>query len=203
MAKTKNKKTLKKKKTVDASIPKEPKVPKEPKAPKEPKQKVKFGTLDGKKERISASTRAGLLFPVARIRRKIKGATSKKIGKGAAVYFSAVLEYLTAEVLELAVQSTTAHNKKRISPDSIQKAIRLDLELQTLCSNCNFAEGGWQITEVDYMRAHPDEGPIHYKEKSSVTARSDIIQEKKGKAAALQKEDAMLRNELIKLGEAR
>ena len=56
------------------------------------------------KKRTSASARAGLEFPVARIQRKLKFCPSllAKPRRSAAVCLAGVLEYLVAEVLELA-----------------------------------------------------------------------------------------------------
>ena len=48
------------------------------------------------------SARAGLQFPVGRIHRHLKSHGRSKVGATAAVYTSAILEYLAAEVLELA-----------------------------------------------------------------------------------------------------
>ena len=48
----------------------------------------------------SKSAKAGLVFPVARIKRQIKeNTTGLRIGGGSAVYMAAILEYLTAELL--------------------------------------------------------------------------------------------------------
>ena len=56
-----------------------------------------------KKKPTSRSVKAGLQFPVGRIHRFLKkGHYADKIGAGAPVYLAAVLEYLSAEVLELA-----------------------------------------------------------------------------------------------------
>jgi histone H2A len=46
------------------------------------------------------SSRAGLVFPVGRIRRHLKSVNaSLRIGSASAVYMAAILEYLTAELL--------------------------------------------------------------------------------------------------------
>merc|ERR1711915_256043 len=57
---------------------------------------------------VSKSARAGLQFPVSRIGRYIKkGNYAKLMGAGAPVYLAAVMEYLVAEILELAGNATT------------------------------------------------------------------------------------------------
>jgi len=57
-----------------------------------------------KKPAVSRSTRAGLQFPVGRLHRHLKSCVAgvDRVGGTAAVYAAAVLEYLTAEVMELA-----------------------------------------------------------------------------------------------------
>ena len=55
------------------------------------------------KKSVSRSAKAGLQFPVGRIARYLKaGKYATRVGAGAPVYLAAVLEYLCAEVLELA-----------------------------------------------------------------------------------------------------
>ena len=81
----------------------------------------------------SRSTRAGLLFPVGRIHRHLKkGNYSKRIGSGAPVYLAAVMEYLTAEVLELAGNFARAEKKARITPRHLMLAVRNDEEVRNL-----------------------------------------------------------------------
>ena len=91
----------------------------------------------------SRSTRAGLQFPVGRIHRYLrKGKYSKRVGSGAPVYLAAVMEYLTAEILELAGNAARDNKKKRIIPRHLQLAIRNDEELNKLFAGVTIAQGG-------------------------------------------------------------
>lgn len=89
------------------------------------------------------SNRAGLQFPVGRIHRLLKGAAPQcRIAGGAAVYLAAVMEYLCAEVLELAGNAARDNKKTRIIPRHIQLAIRNDEELNKLLGSVTIASGG-------------------------------------------------------------
>ncbi|XP_014215795.1 histone H2A-like [Copidosoma floridanum] len=89
------------------------------------------------------SSRAGLQFPVGRVLRLLKkGNYAERVGPGASVYLAAVLEYLSAEVLELAGNAARDNKKTRIIPRHLQLAIRNDEELNKLLGNVTLAQGG-------------------------------------------------------------
>ncbi|XP_047258433.1 histone H2A.1-like, partial [Capsicum annuum] len=70
-----------------------------------------------KKKAVTRSVKAGLQFPVGRIARYLKkGRYAQRVGSGAPIYLAAVLEYLTAEVLELAGNEARDNKKTRIIP---------------------------------------------------------------------------------------
>lgn len=61
---------------------------------------------------------------------------------GAAVYLTAVLEYMVAEVLELAGNVMKDAKKHRINPRHICLAIKNDAELNELIGNACISQGG-------------------------------------------------------------
>ena len=91
----------------------------------------------------SRSSRARLQFPVGRVHRLLRtGNYSQRVGAGAPVYLAAVLEYLSAEVLELAGNAARDNKKSRIIPRHLQLAIRNDEELNKLLGGVTIAQGG-------------------------------------------------------------
>lgn len=96
-----------------------------------------------KKTVRSRSSKAGIQFPVGRIGRYLKdGRYAQRIGSGAPVYLAAVLEYLIAEIIELAGNAAKEQKKQRIIPRHIQLAIRNDEELNRFVGGVTIASGG-------------------------------------------------------------
>jgi len=92
--------------------------------------------------RNSKSARAGLTFPVGRIATHMKQHWKQPVGAGAPVYLAAVLEYLVAEILELAGNAARDNRKIRIVPRHIMLAVRNDEELNKLLNSVTIAGTG-------------------------------------------------------------
>ncbi|KAH6944798.1 hypothetical protein HPB50_005287 [Hyalomma asiaticum] len=107
------------------------------------KQSSGSGKAQHRAVQRSRSLRAGLTFPVGRIHRLLrKGRFAERLSGGAPVYLAGVLEYLTAEVLELAGNAARDNRRGRITPRHIQLAVRNDEELYKLLAGVTIAEGG-------------------------------------------------------------
>jgi len=74
--------------------------------------------------------RAGLFFPIKRARTMLKECCDKKVTKEAAVYTASILEYMCAEVLEIAGGIVQEQKRKRITPRDIMLAIKTDVEIE-------------------------------------------------------------------------
>ncbi|KAJ5071595.1 histone h2a [Anaeramoeba ignava] len=117
-------------------------------SPDKSKSKKKKGTKQGDKPKkkgkgVSRSIKAGLEFPVGRIHRHLReGKFANRVGAGAPVYLAAVLEYLTAEVLELAGNAAIDHGKQRVVPRHIHLAIKSDRELNKFLNGVTIHGGG-------------------------------------------------------------
>lgn len=97
----------------------------------------------GERTKTSKSVKAGLQFPVGRIARFMKkGRYAQRMGSGAPIYMAAVLEYLAAEVLELAGNAARDNKKNRINPRHVLLAVRNDDELGKLLQGVTIASGG-------------------------------------------------------------
>ena len=105
----------------------------------------KSATKKSKKSSGNRSAKAGLTFPVGRVSTLIKkGRYAKRVSASAGVYATAVLDYLTSELLEVAVKFVTANkkNNSRITPRALTLAVRHDKDLGALLKNVTLSKGG-------------------------------------------------------------
>lgn len=97
---------------------------------------------NGKIKPLARAKAAGLMFPITRIEEMMLNlATVRRKTDTAAVYFTAVCEYLVAEILELSGNITRDNKRKRITPRHIMLAVRQDEELNDIFSRTVFAGG--------------------------------------------------------------
>eukprot|EP01130_Rhizamoeba_saxonica_P005908 TRINITY_DN233_c0_g1_i1.p1 TRINITY_DN233_c0_g1~~TRINITY_DN233_c0_g1_i1.p1 ORF type:complete len:149 (+),score=43.15 TRINITY_DN233_c0_g1_i1:59-505(+) len=132
----------------------------------------------------SRSSRAGLTFPVGRLHRHLKqGQFAKRVGIGAPVYLAAVLEYLTAEILELAGNASREQKRIRIIPRHIMFAIRNDDELNKLLQKVTIANSG-VIPNIQHQLLPGDEQPEPVEETYTSVARKSTGGKGGGKGGA-------------------
>ena len=93
---------------------------------------------------VSQSKRAGLVFPVGRVGSMLrKGRYAARVSRSAAVMTAAVLEYLVAEVLDLAAKAVVQRNKgNRVTPRALTLAVRHDADLGALLKDVTLSRGG-------------------------------------------------------------
>lgn len=104
------------------------------------KQQKKLKTT---KKHTRAEKKAELIFPVGKIRRKMKDmGVSKRVSEDAPVFMSAILETLAFDILELAGYACRDGQKWRILPRHIQIAITKDEELSKWLGGTTIAAGG-------------------------------------------------------------
>ena len=143
-------------------------------------QPAKRGRAPGAQS-VSRSERAGLAFPVGRIHSQLKhGQYAARVGAGAPVYLAAVLEYLAAEILELAGNASRDNKRIRIIPRHIQLAIRNDEELNKLLSHVTIKDGG--VLPSIHTVLLPPQSAAKEKEKEEKAKKSPARPEKGGKA---------------------
>ena len=86
-----------------------------------------FGNTEGKQ-----TTRSGLEIPPSRVRKIIADTCKTRISPLASVYCAAVVEYIIAEIVELAGNSATDKKRNVISSRDLYMAINHDEELKSL-----------------------------------------------------------------------
>ena len=90
---------------------------------------------------LSMRRRANLVFSVRRVKAHLENELARDypgeiiVEDEAAVYLSAVLEYMSAELLELSGNAARDNEKERITPPHLQLAVVHDPELRELLGN--------------------------------------------------------------------
>ena len=102
--------------------------------------------VPGQKTSISIS--ASLVFPVARVETAMRARGVNRLSATAPIYLAAVLEYVSAEILELS--GNVARNDKRVTITSrmVMKAIKSDDELDATFKMCRLG-GGVLVTKSE------------------------------------------------------
>lgn len=93
---------------------------------------------------MSRSMRAELQFPVSRVDRLLReGRFAQRLSSYTPIFLAGILEYLTANILELAGQEACNNNKIRITPEHVQTALGTHQHLSRLFedSACPQEEG--------------------------------------------------------------
>jgi len=88
-----------------------------------------------RKPNAKPSARAGLQLSVARTGHILRKNTTLRVSETAPVYMAAAIEYIVAELLEMAGNAANNERKKTISPLHIKQAVIEDEELSKLMRN--------------------------------------------------------------------
>lgn len=94
-------------------------------------------------KRTSLSEKAGLHFPVAAIKKWLTTRfQGNRIANGAAVYLSAVIEYIISEIIQLSGNNACNMNNNRINAKHVNLSILNHNELSKLFKNTIISRGG-------------------------------------------------------------
>ncbi|XP_055946970.1 histone H2A-beta, sperm-like [Argiope bruennichi] len=106
--------------------------------------------------RTTKSQKCGLTFPVARIRAMLKAKNfANRVSDSGAVFLTAVLEYLTAEILEVSLNAAAQNGhpaRRRIQPKDIERALKNDPEFLPLFRKAVFP-GSIFVSSMEQNRA--------------------------------------------------
>jgi histone H2A len=146
-------------------------------------------TGGAKKKATSRSSRAGLTFPVGRVAALLKaGRYASRVGKGAPVFITSVLEYLVSELVDIAGANAKEHHKKRLTPRYITLAIRNDEELSRLFHNATISGGGVAPKILDAVKGKKEKKSRRSRSKSGKKSRKSS-KGKKSRSSSKDKAD--------------
>lgn len=97
-----------------------------------------------KQATVSKSEKAGLLLPISRVAHRIVlRKTTKRAGQGSSVYLTGVLEYVAAEILDLAIDrcKNEGRGRKRINEADVIHVLRNDRQLNKLLDGMRVLAG--------------------------------------------------------------
>ncbi|XP_013841503.1 histone H2A-Bbd type 1-like [Sus scrofa] len=101
-----------------------------------------------KKQALSRSSRAELQFPVSRVDRYLReGRYAQRLSSHTPVFLAGVLEYLTANILELAAGEAHSSRKMRIAPEHVQRARSHNETLSSLFQASSVSRGAEEEAE--------------------------------------------------------
>ena len=111
--------------------------------PTMPPSKTKRASTANRKKAVSMKEKTGVTFPIPRVQRLLKrDRLNQRIARSSAIVMTAVMEYITSEILELAGSVAVDGHKKRIVPRHISLALMQDDELAKIVSGSIIHEGG-------------------------------------------------------------
>lgn len=99
--------------------------------------------------KTSRTKRAGLVFSVPLAEKYIRNFSAfRRVSSDASVALAAVLQYVVAEILDLALKITLDIEEKTISPKTLNQAVRHDQELNMLMTALYGAAYGPQVPHI-------------------------------------------------------
>jgi len=124
----------------------------------------KKGDKENPKASRTKEDMAGLIFPISRIRKLMKKLANRVVKVKAAVVMTSVLQYITAEILQLSSVEAASNKKHTIKPIHISAALAHDSELIKLLN------GGSIMGS--YQSANPGINPALLPKKSKAREES-------------------------------
>ena len=114
-------------------------------------------TSGSKTEHISRTKRAKLLFSVSRVEKMLRMSHNGRVANLACVYLSAILEYITAEILELAGNNSKLLKRTTISSRSLMHIMQDDEEINNLTTKINWRVIGGGVIPHIHAKLLPKE----------------------------------------------